>query len=167
VRTQEALREADRRKDEFLATLAHELRNPVAPIRTAVHVLTSPATGEEQREHARAIIERQARHLTRLVDDLLDVSRLTLGRIALIARAEEEGAVICVSDDGIGIPAGALPHVFERFYRVEAVEHSTVQGLGIGLYIARTLVEAHGGQLTATSMPGRGSTFTVSLPLSA
>jgi signal transduction histidine kinase len=89
------------------------------------------------------------------------------GLIEVTIEAMDGVGRVIVSDDGIGIPAGALPHVFERFYRVEAVEHSTVQGLGIGLYIARTLVEAHEGQITATSMPGRGSTFTVSLPLSA
>jgi PAS domain S-box-containing protein len=89
------------------------------------------------------------------------------GVIEVTVDASDGAGRISVSDDGIGIPAGALPHVFERFYRVEAVEHSTVQGLGIGLYIARTLVEAHGGRLWATSTPGRGSTFAVSLPLSA
>jgi PAS domain S-box-containing protein len=78
-----ALREADRRKDEFLATLAHELRNPLAPLRTAAHLLSSPALGEGARRDAHQMIERQVGHLTRLVDDLLEVSRFTLGRIVL------------------------------------------------------------------------------------
>jgi len=82
-RAEESLREADRRKDEFLATLAHELRNPLAPIRTAAHVLRSPGLTDAQREQAREMIERQSRHLTRLVDDLMEISRLTLGRIEL------------------------------------------------------------------------------------
>lgn len=89
------------------------------------------------------------------------------GVIEVAVEASDGAGRVTVSDDGIGIPPGALPHVFERFYRVEAVEHSTVQGLGIGLYIARTLVEAHGGQIGAMSSPSQGSTFTVSLPLSA
>ena len=78
----------------------------------------------------------------------------------------QEGRVI-VSDTGIGIPASALGHIFDRFFRVEAVEHSTVQGLGIGLYIAKTLVEAHGGSIEVTSTPGQGSAFTIRLPLQA
>jgi PAS domain S-box-containing protein len=80
VQAEIALREADRRKDEFLATLAHELRNPLAPIMNSVQLLgADPAT----RANARAIIDRQVRHMARLVDDLLDVSRITLGRINL------------------------------------------------------------------------------------
>ena len=79
-----ALREADRRKDDFLAMLGHELRNPLAPIRNAVGVLGSAGSAHE-REWARDVIERQVRHLTRLVDDLLDVSRITRGKITLRA----------------------------------------------------------------------------------
>jgi two-component system CheB/CheR fusion protein len=80
VQAEIALREADRRKDEFLATLAHELRNPLAPIMNAVQLLGADTT---TRTNARAIIDRQVRHMARLVDDLLDVSRITLGRINL------------------------------------------------------------------------------------
>ncbi|HSJ97705.1 MAG TPA: hybrid sensor histidine kinase/response regulator, partial [Myxococcota bacterium] len=80
----EALREADRRKDEFLAMLAHELRNPLAPIRNAVEILKSPDSA--LRERARALIGRQVDHLARLVDDLLDVSRITRRRITLKRR---------------------------------------------------------------------------------
>ncbi len=87
------------------------------------------------------------------------------GRIDVAVASDDGIGRITISDTGVGIPAGALPHIFDRFYRVEAVEHSTVQGLGIGLYIARTLVEAHGGQISAASNPGHGSTFTISLPL--
>jgi PAS domain S-box-containing protein len=78
----EELAENDRRKDEFLAMLSHELRNPLAPIRNAVHVLNAVATGP-QVVQAREVIERQVTHLARLVDDLLDVSRITRGKIAL------------------------------------------------------------------------------------
>ena len=80
VQAEIALREADRRKDEFLATLAHELRNPLAPIMNAVQLLGADGA---TRANARAIIDRQVRHMARLVDDLLDVSRITLGRINL------------------------------------------------------------------------------------
>jgi CheY-like chemotaxis protein len=81
---EDALREAGRSKDEFLATLAHELRNPLAPLRTAAYLLNSPALGEGARRDAQQMIERQVAHLTRLVDDLLEVSRVTLGRIELL-----------------------------------------------------------------------------------
>ena len=92
VKAEFALREADRRKDEFLATLAHELRNPLAPIMNSI-----PLLGAETavRANARAIIERQVRHMARLVDDLLDVSRITLGRINL--RRERTGVAVIVS----------------------------------------------------------------------
>ncbi|MHC5541126.1 hybrid sensor histidine kinase/response regulator, partial [Singulisphaera rosea] len=77
------IREADRRKDEFLAMLAHELRNPLAPILNALHYLRSNPADVEALEQARAIAERQVRHLARLVDDLLDVSRISSGKIQL------------------------------------------------------------------------------------
>ena len=79
----ERLREADRRKDEFLATLAHELRNPLAPIRNGLKVMQFGAPGPEALERTRAMMERQLGHLVVLVDDLLDVSRITLGKFAL------------------------------------------------------------------------------------
>src|SRR5688500_12295586 len=77
------LRDADRRKDEFLATLAHELRNPLAPIRNALAILKMPAADPTVVERSRAMMERQVKHLVRLVDDLLDVSRVMRGRIEL------------------------------------------------------------------------------------
>jgi PAS domain S-box-containing protein len=77
------LREADRRKDEFLAIMSHELRNPLAPIRLAVTIAGNPATTPEQRAHAQEVIERQVKHMGRLVDDLLDVSRIVRGEVAL------------------------------------------------------------------------------------
>ncbi|MGE3315699.1 MAG: response regulator [Planctomycetaceae bacterium] len=78
-----ALKEADRRKDEFLATLAHELRNPLAPIRNAIQILNLEGAGPEEWEHAKDIIDRQSRQMTRLVDDLLDVSRIQTGKLVL------------------------------------------------------------------------------------
>jgi signal transduction histidine kinase len=79
----DALREADRHKDEFLAMLAHELRNPLSPIRNAVHILKQPDTDPATLQEAREMIERQAQHMGRLLDDLLDVSRISQGRIEL------------------------------------------------------------------------------------
>ena len=82
-RTEEALREADRRKDEFLATLAHELRNPLAPIRHAVKLLEAHNADERQRQWGREVIARQVQRMALLLDDLLDVSRITRGRLEL------------------------------------------------------------------------------------
>jgi len=82
-RAERELRDADRRKDEFLAMLAHELRNPLAPIRNGLHLLRVSAPGSEPAEQARAMMERQLGHLIRLVDDLLEVSRISSGKIEL------------------------------------------------------------------------------------
>ncbi len=82
-RAEDALREADRRKDEFLAVLAHELRNPLAPVRTAVHLMGRSGASPEVVERARQVIDRQVSHMARLIDDLLDVSRITRGILEL------------------------------------------------------------------------------------
>ena len=83
TRVEMALKEADRHKDEFLAVLAHELRNPLAPIRNAVEIMRRSALTDPQLAWSRDVVERQVKHLTRLVDDLLDVSRITRGNINL------------------------------------------------------------------------------------
>jgi PAS domain S-box-containing protein len=88
------LREADRRKDEFLATLAHELRNPLAPIRSAVQILRMTGSAGPESQAGRDIIDRQVRHLTRLVDDLLDVSRISRGRINLQKQRSELSPIL-------------------------------------------------------------------------
>jgi PAS domain S-box-containing protein len=244
VRAEEALREADRRKDEFLATLAHELRNPLAPIRNALEVMRLAggvrAVGEAlppSIHQAREVMERQVVQLVRLIDDLLDVSRITRGKIELrrerldlsvavraaveasqplvqAARHElsvelppdpvwvdadparlaqvvtnllnnaakytdpggrirvtvgpEAGeAVVRVRDTGVGIPPGMLAAVFELFTQVDTSPGRRSQsGLGIGLSLAKRLVEMHGGSVGARSEgPGRGSEFVVWLPL--
>ena len=209
------LREADRRKDEFLATLAHELRNPLAPIRTGLHLLRITQPGSDSAEQARAMMERQLTHLIRLVDDLLEVSRISRGkidlrrspielaavvlsavettrpaieaarhrleislpaqpltvdadfvrlaqvlanllnnaakytdpggRIALSVRGEGAEAVISVRDNGVGIPAELLPRVFDMFAQVDRTLDRAQGGLGIGLALAKSLVEMHGG----------------------
>ena len=87
ARAEAALKEADRHKDEFLAVLAHELRNPLAPIRNAVEIMRRSALPDPQLAWSRDVIERQVKHLTRLVDDLLDVSRITRGNINLSREA--------------------------------------------------------------------------------
>jgi len=92
--TTAALQEADRRKDEFLAMLAHELRNPLAPIRTAVQLLRLKELGAQQRGRARDVIERQVEHLVSLIDDLLDVSRITRGMINLQREPVLVGAIV-------------------------------------------------------------------------
>jgi len=89
-----ALQEADRRKDEFLAMLAHELRNPLAPIRTAVQLLRLKELGPQQSGRARDVIERQVEHLVTLIDDLLDVSRITRGMITLQRESVLVGAIV-------------------------------------------------------------------------
>jgi PAS domain S-box-containing protein len=235
-RAEDALREADRRKSEFLSVLSHELRNPLAPIRNSVHLLERAAGGNEQATRATAVIERQTRQLTRLVDDLLDVTRISRGLIQLqrerveltaivrhavedhgalfssrnvslhlrvdvepqwmeadaarvsqivgnllhnaakftrarghvtVSVGQEEGrAVICVADDGDGIAPELLPHVFEPFTQADESLHRTQGGLGLGLALAKGLVERHGGDIDVRSDgPGRGSEFRVRFPV--
>ena len=90
----EALHEADRQKDEFLATLAHELRNPLAPIRTAAHLLVSPAADDQARARATGIITRQVAQMSRLLDDLIDISRITQRRLSLKQQTLQVGDVV-------------------------------------------------------------------------
>lgn len=230
-----ALKEADRRKDEFLATLAHELRNPLAPIRNGLQILRMAPTGDAA-EETRAMMERQLSHMVRLIDDLLDVSRVSQGKIelrkqvtsvknvlqaaiegsrplidaaghtleidlpetdlwldadltrlaqivsnllnnaakytpngghiTLSARQRGEEAIITVTDNGLGIPADMLPHIFELFTQVDRHLERAQGGLGIGLALVRRLVEMHGGTIHAQSAgKNQGSSFSVHLPL--
>jgi PAS domain S-box-containing protein len=229
------LREAATRKDEFLAMLCHELRNPLAAIRYAVQ-MAKKVTDDAAREFANDVVDRQSKQLSRLVEDLLDVARIDRGRVALkmerlnlasvLARAcdaakplieqkhhslsiqsaddhlwidgdparleqiignllsnaakytPEGGAIlvacwrknsegfISITDNGVGISPALLPHVFDLFRQSEAPLDRSHGGLGIGLTIAKSLVEMHGGRITGESDgPGHGTTFTVSLPL--
>ena len=236
-RAAESLREADRRKDEFLAILAHELRNPLAPIRSAASVLANPALTAHELATSRDIINRQISHMAWLLDDLLDVSRISAGRlelemrphrlqavvgtavetarslidsqrhsleidvphdcvahvdevrmtqvlsnlllnaakytppggrIRLAARADDQGVLIEVSDNGIGLTPEQLPYVFEMFSQLRSGDKRLHDGLGIGLALSRGLVELHGGQLDASSAGlGGGATFRIHLPLPA
>jgi len=229
------LSEMDRRKDEFLATLAHELRNPLAPIKNAVQLMGMLKLDPELVE-LRQMMARQVEQLVRLIDDLLDVSRISRGKIALrkevielkividaavessatfIAESrqqltiriddntpifvnadpsrltqvvsnllnnsakysdagcrielsvslENHVAVICVSDNGIGIAADRLADIFQMFAQVDDSPERGSPGLGIGLTLVKTLVELHDGTVIAESEGvGKGSLFTVRLP---
>jgi PAS domain S-box-containing protein len=236
MQAEEALRDADRRKDEFLAMLAHELRNPLAPISNSLQILRLTDDLSPAVEAMRDVMQRQVDHLVRLVDDLLEVSRITRGKVelrketvelaAIIAgavetsrpliaaaghqlavticpepltvdadpvrlgqvvsnllnnaakytedggqiwltvRPENGQACIAVRDTGVGIPPEMLPTIFDMFAQLDGSMRRAQGGLGIGLTLARTLVEMHGGQIEARSDgPGRGSEFIVRLPL--
>jgi PAS domain S-box-containing protein len=238
VRAQRALQEEARRKDEFLATLAHELRNPLAPIRNAVALLHYRHGANEDLQSAANLIDRQVTQLARLVDDLLDVSRIRFGKVQLqrapidlrevakdaVATSEpvlaaarhrlhldlgtepvwvdadrvrlaqvianllnnaarytppggrirlevshgENEASIAVQDNGIGIEPALLERVFEPFAQLETREALASGGIGIGLSLAKALIELHGGHIGAQSAgAGRGSRFVASLPLAS
>jgi signal transduction histidine kinase/ActR/RegA family two-component response regulator len=235
-RAEEALLLADRRKDEFLATLAHELRNPLAPIRTGLDILRLRSGDAQATQRATDIMERQLRQMVRLVDDLLDVSRINTGKFAikmgrvelkavvndalevvrsyielhghelhidlpdrpvflhgdatrlaqilsnllnnaakytnrggrvnLSARVEDKTLILVVSDNGIGIAPEMLNSVFDMFVQVDSTLERTNAGLGVGLSLARRLVELHGGTIEARSAGlNRGSEFSVRLPI--
>jgi signal transduction histidine kinase/ActR/RegA family two-component response regulator len=234
-----AAEEASRIKDEFLGTLSHELRNPMSAILGWTSVLRRGDRGggreldAESRARALGVIERNARAQLRLIEDLLDVSRIVQGKLALstgpvdlgsvirgvvdtlrpaadakglalqvdladgaciigdadrltqavlnlVANAikftaagsvhvvltmDDGGATIRIADTGCGIAADFLPRVFDRFQQADSGATRTAGGLGIGLAIARSLVDLHAGRIAATSEGiGRGATFTVRLP---
>jgi signal transduction histidine kinase len=230
------LSEANRSKDEFIATIAHELRNPLAPIRTSAALLLRGLSDAETVLRTAEIIDRQSKSMVRLIDDLLDVSRARLGSLELNptrvnlteilrpivegARSSEQAklhevelklpnepvlvegdplrltqvfgnllnnavkytddrgriavglarsgtnALVDITDSGIGIAPEQIESIFDLF--AQAGQEGSARsrgGLGIGLHLAKQLVEAHGGLLKATSAgPGCGSTFTVQLP---
>jgi PAS domain S-box-containing protein len=110
---EERLREADRRKDEFLATLAHELRNPLAPLQNALHMCRNGQATPETVEHAHTIMERQLRQLVRLVDDLLDVSRITRGKLVLRKELVTLEAVALAATETVRPIVEAADHRFD------------------------------------------------------
>ncbi len=225
------------RVDEFLAMLAHELRNPLNAIAAAVGVQAQLAPDDPQQPKVRATIARQVRHLSRMVDDLLEVSRLTRGQLQLktgvidlrsvveqaaqvsrrlgnstegritmslpaeplaldadsvrleqafvnvldnaakysepdslieIAVERTPGlAIVRVSDHGIGIEPEQLDEIFDLFVQLDRSLARSLGGLGIGLTIARSLIELHGGTILAESAgQGRGTRIVITLPLS-
>ncbi len=233
-RIETELKDADRRKDEFLATLAHELRNPLAPISNGIELMRlAPGDGAVM-ARARDMMQRQLGHLVRLVDDLLDVSRITRNKLELrrervaieqvmhtaietsrpllegrefrasmppqplylhgdLTRLAQvfsnllnnagkytepgdriwldvvrEGSdlVVTVGDSGIGIAPEDCERLFELFAQVAPPHDRTQAGLGIGLALARRLVEMHDGSIGVHSAgPGHGCEFFVRLPL--
>lgn len=220
----------DQLKDELVTAVSHELKTPIATIKAyATTMRTNPEALAQERDEFLATIEEQADRLTRLVNDLLLVGRVTakhllskrtqvpldhvldavearLGPTAsrrverrgtavtisgdpdllgdalmhlvdnalkfspdgapVVIEARRDGGRVAVSvrDRGVGIGREHLPYVFERFYRVERNLAATTGGSGLGLTIAREIVQAHGGTLYVESEPGQGSTFTISLP---
>ena len=230
-----ALRESNRRKDEFLAMLGHELRNPLAPISIALQILREAPPDSQDAVWARESIGRQLSHMTRLLDDLLDISRVTLGKIQLqvgpvnvgqvVTNAveatrplidsgahqltvklpdkplmingdavrltqvvgnlinnaakytqrggridigvdrDDAGIRLAVRDNGIGIDADALERIFDLFSQLPGGHERAQGGLGVGLTLARRLVELHGGTVEARSEgAGRGAEIVVKLP---
>ena len=230
------LQDADRRKDEFLAVLGHELRNPLHAIRGAVDLLQIAGPSDPEFDATRNIIDIQVGHMARLIDDLLDISRLTLdrlelrkedldltaplddalsatrsviaarelqleidmpdqipilhgdrvrltqvfanllgnaakytpehGKIWLTVSCQNDGAVVSVRDNGIGIAPEKLNHLFDLFYQAHGSLEYVSSGLGIGLTLARRLIELHGGRIEARSAGiGKGSEFVIYLPL--
>jgi PAS domain S-box-containing protein len=229
---------ANRRQSEFLATLAHELRNPLAPVRTGLDLLRIGGDKPSVLAKVRPMMERQVDHLVRLVDDLLDVARISSGKVelkladvplkdvllravemtlpgiearrhgfsldivddgmlvhadatrlaqvvgnllsnaakytmvggAITLQARREGgqARIAVRDSGIGIPAEALPRIFDMFTQVGRHPEQETGGLGIGLHLVKQMTELHGGSAHAESAgPGLGSEFVIELPLAS
>jgi signal transduction histidine kinase len=112
-RAEEALKEADRRKDEFLAMLAHELRNPLAPIRNALHILRLAENNSERTRRTYDLMERQIEHLIRLVDDLLDVSRITRGKINMQKARVDLASVVARAVES------SRPAILERGHTLE------------------------------------------------
>jgi NtrC-family two-component system sensor histidine kinase KinB len=219
----------ERQQREFISMVTHELRNPLASLRGYAQIMRHRG---EYMERGLDVILTQSRRLERLIGDLLDVSRVESGQLALqrdetdlvslsraaadqaqaLTRAHEvrfegpdeplfgwwdrdrlaqvlqnlltnatkyspDGGTIVVrvagdggevrvsvADQGPGIAPEALPNLFRRFYRTAEAKISGAEGLGLGLYISRSLVEAHGGRIWAESIPGQGSTFTFTLP---
>src|SRR6266542_3281927 len=187
AREQQARAEAEaanRGKDEFLAMLGHELRNPLNAITSSMAVLNRLAAPGEPAAHSREVIARQVGVLRQLVDDLLDVARETRieqivanlienavkytpagGRISVRVWSEAEYALLEVSDTGVGIAAQLLPRVFDLFTQGERTLDRAQGGLGLGLTLVRRLVELHQGRVSAASDGlGRGATFTVRIP---
>lgn len=232
---EEALREIDKRKDEFLAMLAHELRNPLAPIAAAADLLQRMPDDPQRIAQIGAVIARQTGHMRSLIDELLDVSRVNRGLVSLerepvdittlvneaieqtrpliearhhnlqvqidtqctlvegdkkrliqvlanllnnAAKYTPEGGRIhvrvhggpgtvriAVSDTGQGMDAALQAHAFELFTQGERTPDRSQGGLGIGLALVKSLVQLHGGRVTAASEgPGRGSEFAIILP---
>ena len=226
------------RNNEFMTVFSHELRNSLGAIGSAARVLRMDTSADPSAVKARMLIERQVGHMTRLVEDLLDVSRVRSGqlrlqcqridlrvlaahaaqtveftmeqrhhrmttsfpdapvwlqadparleqvfvnlllnaakytdvggRVTLLVEQEAVEAIVRIRDSGIGIAPDVLPHVFDLFVQADPSSRRADAGLGIGLALVRSLIERHGGRVTAASVGlGHGSEFTVHLPIAA
>ncbi len=155
--TMEALRRADRRKDEFLATLAHELRNPLAPIRNAVKLLELPAADERRRQWGREVIARQVERMALLLDDLLDVSRITRGRLELKKDYTDLASLAASAIETARPMIDAKRHVLETLLPEEPVE-LLVDPLRLSQALANLLTNA-----AKYSDPGGHITFAAGL----
>jgi CheY-like chemotaxis protein len=184
VREQEARADVERAarwKDEFLALLSHEWRTPLNAILGYAHLLGLKSLPPERADHALHAIERNAQAQARLVESLLDLSRIMAGKLELERQpvftalegrvdirvsATQSAARIDVIDTGQGISSELLPYVFDRFTQARGGKGGARAGLGLGLALVRELVQAHGGAVAAESPgEGKGSTFTVRLPI--
>lgn len=235
-RAEQKLSEAVRLRDEFLAMLSHELRNPLGAILNATNLLSMHRHPDESLNEACDVVSRQARHLSRLLDDLLDVSRVTQrkieltrkpievssfvrnaidsirplmesgeldftekvvskdplyvdgdaarlqqalsnilansarytprgGRVELELSADERDVIFRVRDTGVGIAPDKLETIFELFVQANSTLHRSSGGMGIGLTLARSIIERHDGRIQARSEgPGRGSEFEIRIP---
>ncbi|MGH8226653.1 MAG: ATP-binding protein [Steroidobacteraceae bacterium] len=161
-----ALREADRRKDEFLATLAHELRNPLAPIRNAVKLLESPAADERRKQWSREVIARQAQRMALLLDDLLDVSRITRGRLTLRREISSLATIVGSAVETARPLIDSKGHALEVRLPSEALELEA-DPLRLSQVLCNLLTNAAkytdaGGRITLTgTLEASGLTFTV------
>jgi two-component system, sensor histidine kinase len=158
--TMEALRRADRRKDEFLATLAHELRNPLAPIRNAVKLLELPAADERRRQWGRDVISRQVQRMALLLDDLLDVSRITRGRLELKKDYIDLASLVGSAVETARPLIDAKRHVLETLLPEDPVE-LMVDPLRLSQALANLLTNAAkysdpGGHITLAAELGAG-----------
>jgi signal transduction histidine kinase/ActR/RegA family two-component response regulator len=156
--TMEALQRADRRKDEFLATLAHELRNPLAPIRNAVKLLELPAADERRRQWGRDVIARQVQRMALLLDDLLDVSRITRGRLQLKMDYIDLAALVGSAVETARPLIDSKRHVLQLLLPEEPIE-LMVDPLRLSQAIANLLTNAAkysdpGGHITVAAALG-------------
>ncbi|MFP3390443.1 ATP-binding protein [Brevibacillus sp. SIMBA_040] len=225
--------EIDQMKSEFVSTVSHELRTPLASVLGFAELLLNKELKPERQQRYMTAIYQEAKRLTSLINDFLDLQRMESGRqtyeiekvaidqlirevfgsyriqspahtfqldlqteqttilgdrdklrqvlvnlisnavkyspkggrIRVICREEDKQLLVDIQDEGLGIPAEAIPHLFTKFYRVDNSDRREIGGTGLGLAIVQEIVNIHHGEIAVTSESGQGSTFTVSLPL--
>ncbi|WP_312113295.1 ATP-binding protein [Brevibacillus reuszeri] len=225
--------EIDQMKSEFVSTVSHELRTPLASVLGFAELLLNKELKPERQHRYMTAIYQEAKRLTSLINDFLDLQRMESGRqtyehekvaidqlirevfgsyriqspthsfqldlqtertmvmgdrdklrqvlvnlisnavkyspnggcIRVICREDGKHLLVDIQDEGLGIPAEAIPHLFTKFYRVDNSDRREIGGTGLGLAIVQEIVQIHHGEIAVTSEAGQGSTFTVSLPL--